>query len=85
MNLDRFVVRVFKAYADISLIVNGLIVGMPVVISSKPANGLWMNGYMRQNDLVPLMIFLDDIGSNVIKPGEVILEFEDVMVAFDKY
>jgi len=85
VNLDRFVVRVFKAYADISLIVNGLIVGMPVDVSPKPTDGLGVNGYMRQNDLVPLMIFLDDIGSNVIKPGEVILEFEDVMVAFDKY
>ena len=72
-----------QAYTDVSRIIDCLIVKVAVNVSAKSPDTIWMDRYMGENDFVAVMILLDYIRSDVIKPRYIVLELEDIMVTLN--
>lgn len=54
-------------------------------VSAPSIEAIRMNRNVTQDHLITVVILLDYICSNIIEVRQVVLDFEDVVVAFDKY
>ena len=61
-----------------------LIVQVAVDVGPEPTERLRVDGNVRQDNLVTVAVFLNDVRSNVVKVFQVVIDLEDVMITLDK-
>lgn len=73
-----------QTYANVAWIINLIVVQVAVDVSPKATYGVRVDGDVRQDNLVTVVIFLYYIRANVVEEWKIFVQFEDVMVAFDQ-
>ena len=74
-------IGVLQANANVAGIVNLIVMQVAMDVSPEPTYGLRVDGDVRKNDLMAILVFLHDVRPDVIEEGCVLVELEDVMVA----